>query len=91
MARFLRRLASFSRLIVFDKRGTGMSDRPPDEHAPLLEDRVNDIATLMDTVGSERAAIMGLSETGAVALLFAATYPERTSCGWPRRPAKFSS
>ncbi len=79
MARFLRRLASFSRLIVFDKRGTGMSDRPANEDAPLLEDRVNDIATLMDTVGSERAAMMGLSETGAVALLFAATYPERTS------------
>jgi pimeloyl-ACP methyl ester carboxylesterase len=78
MARFLRRLASFSRLIVFDKRGTGMSDRSLDENAPLLEDRVNDIATLMDTVGSDRAAIMGLSETGAVALLFAATYPERT-------------
>ena len=79
MSRFLRRLASFSRLIVFDKRGTGMSDRSADEDAPLLEDRVNDIATLMDTVGSERAAMMGLSETGAVALLFAATYPERTS------------
>jgi hypothetical protein len=63
MARFFRRLASFSRLIVFDKRGTGMSDRSVDENAPLLEDRVNDIATLMDTVGSERAAIMGLSET----------------------------
>ena len=78
MARFLRRLASFSRLIVFDKRGTGMSDRAPDDRPGLLEDRVNDIATLMDTVGSERAAIMGLSETGAVALLFAATYPART-------------
>jgi pimeloyl-ACP methyl ester carboxylesterase/class 3 adenylate cyclase len=78
MARFLRRLASFSRLIVFDKRGTGMSDRTPDDRPGLLEDRVNDIATLMDTVGSERAAIMGLSETGAVALLFAATHPERT-------------
>lgn len=78
LARFFRRLASFSRLIVFDKRGTGMSDRPPDERAPLFEDRVNDIATLLDTVGSERAAVMGLSETGAVALLFAATYPDRT-------------
>ncbi|HEX5936131.1 MAG TPA: adenylate/guanylate cyclase domain-containing protein [Actinomycetota bacterium] len=78
MARFLRRLASFSRLIVFDKRGTGMSDRPSDERAPLLEDRVNDISSLMDTVGSDRAAIMGLSETGKVALFFAATYPERT-------------
>ena len=79
MARFLRRLASFSRLIVFDKRGTGMSDRPSEEGAALLEDRVNDIASLMDTVGSDRAAIMGLSETGKVALLFAATYPERTT------------
>jgi hypothetical protein len=78
----LRRLASFSRLIVFDKRGTGMSDRSPDDRAPLLEDRVNDIASLMDTVGSERAAIMGLSETGAVALLFAATYPERERKRW---------
>ncbi len=55
-----------------------MSDRPPDDRPGLLEDRVNDIASLMDTVGSERAAMMGLSETGAVALLFAATYPERT-------------
>jgi pimeloyl-ACP methyl ester carboxylesterase/class 3 adenylate cyclase len=78
LARFLRRLASFTRLIVFDKRGTGLSDRAPDERPGLLEERVNDIATLMDTVGSERAAMMGLSETGAVALLFAATYPERT-------------
>ena len=78
MARFYRRLASFSRLIVFDKRGTGMSDRPSDERPPLLEDRVGDIASLMDTVGSERAALMGLSETSAVALLFAATNPERT-------------
>jgi pimeloyl-ACP methyl ester carboxylesterase len=78
MARFLRRLASFTRLIVFDKRGTGLSDRAPDERPGLLGERVNDIASLMDTVGSERAAIMGLSGTGAVALLFAATYPERT-------------
>lgn len=78
LARFLRRLGSFTRLIVFDKRGTGMSDRPADDRAPLLEDRVNDIATLMDAVGSERAVIMGQSETGGVALLFAATHPERT-------------
>ena len=55
-----------------------MSDRPSDQDAALLEDRINDIASLMDTVGSDRAAIMGLSETGKVALLFAATYPERT-------------
>ena len=57
MARFLRRLASFSRLIVFDKRGTGMSDRVPDDRPALLEDRVSDIATLMDTVGSDRALV----------------------------------
>jgi Adenylate cyclase, family 3 (some proteins contain HAMP domain) len=79
MARFLRRLASFSRLIVFDKRGTGLSDRSPDDRPGLLEDRVNDIAALMDEVGSKRAAIFGISETGPVALLFAATRPERTS------------
>ncbi|MDQ2933820.1 MAG: adenylate/guanylate cyclase domain-containing protein [Chloroflexota bacterium] len=78
MARFLRRLASFTRLIVFDKRGTGLSDRAPDGQPGLLEDRVNDIAALMDAVGSKRAAIMGVSETGPVALLFAATHPERT-------------
>jgi class 3 adenylate cyclase/pimeloyl-ACP methyl ester carboxylesterase len=85
MARFLRRLGSFSRLIVFDKRGTGMSDRIPDGRPALLEDRVNDIVALMDAVGSQRAAIMGVSETGAVAFLFAAAYPERTkaliACG----------
>ncbi len=78
MARFLRRLASFTRLIVFDKRGTGLSDHAPDGRPGLLEDRVNDIAALMDAVGSKRAAIMGVSETGPVALLFAATHPERT-------------
>jgi pimeloyl-ACP methyl ester carboxylesterase len=78
MARFLRRLGSFSRLIVFDKRGTGMSDRGPDDRPGLFEDRVEDIAARMDEVGSKRAVIVGASETGAVALLFAATYPERT-------------
>jgi class 3 adenylate cyclase/pimeloyl-ACP methyl ester carboxylesterase len=78
LARFLRRLASFTRLIIFDRRGTGMSDRPPGGGAPLLEDRVNDIAAVMDAVGSERAVMMGNSETGAVALLFAATHPKRT-------------
>ena len=78
LARFLRRLASFSRLIVFDKRGTGMSDRGHDDRPALLEDRVRDIAAIMDDVGSQSAVIMGQSETGAVALLFAATYPERT-------------
>ena len=73
----LERLASFSRLIVFDKRGTGLSDPVP---APAsLEERVDDIRAVMDAVGSERAAIVGVSEGGAMAALFAATYPERTS------------
>ena len=79
LARFLRRLASFSRLIVFDKRGTGLSDRDPDDRAPLLEDRVNDIVAVMDAAGSSSAAIMGISETAAMSLLFAATHPERTT------------
>jgi len=79
LARFLRRLASFSRLIVFDKRGTGLSDRDPADRAPLLEDRVGDILAVMDAAGSTTAAIMGISETAAMALLFAATYPERTT------------
>ena len=79
LARFLRRLASFSRLIVFDKRGTGMSDRDPSDRAPLLEDRVNDIVAVMDAAGSSSAAIMGISETAAMSLLFAATHPERTT------------
>jgi class 3 adenylate cyclase len=78
LARFLRRLASFSRLVVFDKRGTGMSDRIPDDHPPLLEDRVGDIVAVMEAAGSDRAALMGVSETGPMTLLFAATYPERT-------------
>jgi pimeloyl-ACP methyl ester carboxylesterase/class 3 adenylate cyclase len=78
LARFLRRLASFSRLIVFDKRGTGLSDRIPSDRPALLEDRAADIAAVMDAAGSTRAAIMGISETAAMALLFAATQPERT-------------
>ena len=79
LARFLRRLASFSRLIVFDKRGTGLSDRDPTDRAPLLEDRVNDIVAVMNAAGSAKAAIMGISETAAMSLLFAATHPERTA------------
>ena len=78
-ARLLRRLASFSRLILFDKRGTGLSDRV-DEHAlPTLEQRMDDVRAVMDAVGSERAALLGFSEGGAMSILFAATYPERTA------------
>ena len=79
MSRFLQRLASFSRLIRFDKRGTGMSDRVPDTDLPALEQRMDDVRAVMDAVGSERAAVMSHSEGGAMAMLFAATYPERTS------------
>jgi class 3 adenylate cyclase len=76
-AHFLRRLASFSRLIMFDKRGTGLSDRPGG--LPDLETRMDDVRAVMDTVGSERAALLGYSEGGPMCILFAATYPERTS------------
>jgi class 3 adenylate cyclase len=77
-ARFLERLASFSRLIVFDKRGTGMSDRVPDDRLPLLEERMDDMRAVMDAAGSDRAAVFGASEGGNLATLFAASYPERT-------------
>ncbi|MGH2451662.1 MAG: alpha/beta fold hydrolase [Candidatus Limnocylindria bacterium] len=89
-ARFLRRLASFSRLIVFDKRGTGLSDRVPVEQLPTLEERMDDVRAVMDAAGSRRAALVGLSEGGPLCLLFAATYPERTDAvvmigGYARR------
>jgi class 3 adenylate cyclase len=78
-ARFLRRLASFSRLIVFDKRGTGLSDRVPLDQLPTLEERMDDLRAVMDAVGSERAALFGHSEGGNMSILFAATYPDRTA------------
>ena len=89
-ARFLRRLASFSRLILFDKRGTGMSDRVPLDALPTLEQRMDDVRAVMDAVGSEQAALVGLSEGGPMCLLFAATYPQRTAAtviigGYARR------
>jgi class 3 adenylate cyclase/DNA-binding SARP family transcriptional activator len=76
-ARFLRRLASFSRLIHFDKRGTGLSDRVSEVNPPTLEERIDDIRAIMDQVGSERTAIFGHSDGGPLSLLFAATYPDR--------------
>ena len=75
-ARFFRRLASFSRLIRFDKRGSGLSDRVKTGN---LEERMDDVRAVMDAVGSERAALLGLSEGGPLSLAFAATYPKRTS------------
>jgi pimeloyl-ACP methyl ester carboxylesterase/class 3 adenylate cyclase len=76
-ARFLGRLATFSRLIIFDKRGTGLSDRVPG--IPTLEERMDDVRTVMDAAGSERAVLCGISEGGPMSALFAATYPERTA------------
>ena len=78
-AAFLRRLASFLRLILFDKRGTGLSDRVPVNELPILEERMDDVRAVMDAAGSERAALLGVSEGGPLSSLFAATYPERTA------------
>jgi class 3 adenylate cyclase len=69
-------LGSFSRLIMLDKRGTGLSDRPRD--LGTLETRMDDIRAVLDAVGSERASLVGLTEGGQTCALFAATYPERT-------------
>ena len=76
-AHFLERLGSFGRLIRFDKRGTGLSDRPGG--LPDLETRMDDVRAVMDAVGSERAVLFGYSEGGPMAVLFAATYRERTA------------
>jgi class 3 adenylate cyclase len=77
LAAFRRRLASFSRLIIFDKRGTGLSDRT--SGIANLETRMDDVRAVMDAVGSSRAALLGSSEGGPMSALFAATYPERTA------------
>src|SRR5207302_2666953 len=76
-AHFLDRLASFSRLILFDKRGTGLSDRVPVEKLPTLEERMDDVRAVMEAAGSERAVLFGISEGGPMSVLFATTYPER--------------
>ena len=78
-ANFLRRLARFSRLIVFDKRGTGLSDRVDEKNLPTLEQRMDDVRAVMDAAGSKRAVLFGVSEGGPMCSLFAATYPERTA------------
>lgn len=77
-ARFYERLSSFARLILFDKRGTGLSDRVDHDSLPTLEQRMDDLRAVMDDVGSERAALFGHSEGGNMCILFAATYPRRT-------------
>lgn len=77
LAKFLARLLSFSRLILFDRRGTGLSDRFVG--VPTLEQRMDDVRAVMDAVGSKRAALFGISAGGPMCMLFAATYPERTT------------
>jgi pimeloyl-ACP methyl ester carboxylesterase len=77
-AHVLSRLAKFSRLILFDKRGTGLSDRVANDRLPTLEQRMDDVRAVMDAAGSERAALFGHSEGCSMSILFAATYPQRT-------------
>ena len=79
LARSLRRMGSFSRLIWLDKRGTGLSDPVSDPAQFTLEQRMEDLNAVLDAAGSERAALLGASDGGAMTALFAATYPERVS------------
>jgi class 3 adenylate cyclase/pimeloyl-ACP methyl ester carboxylesterase len=76
-SRFMQRLGSFARVILFDRRGVGLSD--PVAGAATLEERMDDVRAVMDAAGSERAALLGMSEGATMCMLFAATYPERTS------------
>src|SRR5919106_1285014 len=76
-ARFFERIGSFSRLVLFDKRGTGLSD--PVNEVPTLEQRIDDVRAVMDATGSERAALFGISEGGPMSILFAATHPGRAT------------
>jgi class 3 adenylate cyclase/pimeloyl-ACP methyl ester carboxylesterase len=77
LATFWRRLSTFAKVIVLDKRGTGLSDRV--QGVPTLEDRMDDVRAVMDAAGVDRAALLGGSEAGPITALFAATYPERVS------------
>ena len=79
VSRFLERLASFSRLILFDKRGTGLSDRVSISELPTLEQRMDDVRAVMDAADCQRAALFGASEGGVMCALFGATYPDRTA------------
>lgn len=79
LARFLNRLATFSRLVCFDKRGSGVSDPVPLAALPTLEEWMEDVRAVMDAARLEHAALLGIAEGGPMAMLFAATYPERTS------------
>src|SRR5690242_15806061 len=77
MAHFAERLGSFARVILFDRRGVGLSD--PLSMPATLEERMDDLRAVMDAAGSERAALLGASEGGTMCMLYAATYPERVS------------
>jgi pimeloyl-ACP methyl ester carboxylesterase/DNA-binding CsgD family transcriptional regulator len=90
LAHFLERLASFSRLILFDKRGTGMSD--PVSSPPSMDERMDDIRAVMDAAGSQRATMFGISEGGTLSLVFACSHPDRAESlvlygSWARRVA----
>ncbi len=78
-AHVLGRLAGFSRLILFDKRGTGLSDPVPVDRLPTMEERMDDVRAVLDAVGCRQAALFGFSEGGLMSVLFTATYPERTT------------
>jgi len=78
-AAFLRRISEFGRLILFDRRGCGASDREGASATATLEERVDDLLAVLDSVGSERASVLGISEGGTVAAMFAATHPGRTA------------
>ena len=79
LAAFLRRLSEFTRLILFDRRGCGLSDRHGTTATPTLEERMDDVLAVLDAVGSQQASILGISDGGSLAALFAATHPERTA------------
>jgi len=79
LAAFLRRLSEFTRLILFDRRGCGLSDRHGTTATPTLEERMDDVLAVLDAVGSQQASIFGISEGGSLAALFGATHPERTA------------
>jgi pimeloyl-ACP methyl ester carboxylesterase len=79
LAHVLERLGSFSRLILFDKRGTGLSDPVPPDRLPTLEERMDDVRAVLDAVDSRETAVFGFSEGGLMSMLFAATHPERTT------------
>ena len=79
LAAFFRRLAEFSRLLIFDRRGCGLSDRGGVLTTPTLEERADDMLAVLDAVGAERASILGVSEGAGLAAVFASTHPERAT------------